>query len=187
MAEKLPCHLQRLPLRSVICLSVCMKMPPVWHGGGFKKLPKLSFQRNSFQNGTQTNYCIIEQQTTVLNKLITVPILFLQSGHWPSCFCKVKHTHCRETDAVVPIILTTLLVMSSVWRVFRQVRFSDKKVNPFRFVFFYQMETCNTYTIICGLQPECYRWFSFLSDFCGFWEHSCNCAEKGQYSFHGRQ
>ena len=28
-----------------------------------------------------TNYCITEQQTTEINKLITVPILFLQSGH----------------------------------------------------------------------------------------------------------
>ena len=28
-----------------------------------------------------TNYGIIKQQTTEINKLITVPILFLQSGH----------------------------------------------------------------------------------------------------------
>ena len=28
-----------------------------------------------------TNYFIIEQQTTAINKLITVLILFLQSGH----------------------------------------------------------------------------------------------------------
>ena len=28
-----------------------------------------------------TNCCITEQQTTAINKLIAVPILFLQSGH----------------------------------------------------------------------------------------------------------
>ena len=37
-----------------------------------------------------TNGCIIEQQTTAVNKVNHCPYTF--SSIWPSCFCKVKHT-----------------------------------------------------------------------------------------------
>ena len=48
-----------------------------------------------------TNCCIIEEQTTAINMLITVPIHF--SSIWPSCFCKVKHMgdSCNGVDRLV--------------------------------------------------------------------------------------
>ena len=48
---------------------------------GFKKLPKSSFQRNFKVVHISSNCFTTEPQTTATNKLITVPILFLQSGH----------------------------------------------------------------------------------------------------------
>ena len=67
-------------------------MPHVWYGGGFKKLPKSSFQKNFFQNGTQFNKLLYHwTQTTAINKLITVLMLFLQSGHLAGYSCNGVH------------------------------------------------------------------------------------------------
>ena len=54
--------------------SVCMKMPHVWQGHGFNKLPKSSFQRYFVQQ---------------FNKSLS---LFYFSSILPSCICKEKHT-----------------------------------------------------------------------------------------------
>ena len=35
-------------------------------------------------------------------------------------------------------------------------------------------------------QSKCCRWFFFLPDVYGFWEHAYNFAEKIQYNFHGQ-
>ena len=60
-----------------------MKMPHILHGGGFKtKCRNRHFRGISFKMvHVSTNCCITEQQTIAIDKIITVPILFLQSGH----------------------------------------------------------------------------------------------------------
>ena len=72
-------------------------MPQVWHGEGFKKLLKSSFQRNFFQNGTHFNkllyYC--DKQD--------IHCSYTFSSISPSCFCKVKHTgdSCNGVDCLI--------------------------------------------------------------------------------------
>ena len=43
------------------------------------------------------NGCIIEQQTTAINKVNHCPYTF--SSIWPSCFCKVEHTAAMASTA----------------------------------------------------------------------------------------
>ena len=65
-------------------------MPHVWHGGGFKKLPKSSFQRNFTQNGTHFNKLLYHWTANYRDKHVNhCPYTF--SSIWPSCFIKVKH------------------------------------------------------------------------------------------------
>ena len=77
-------------------------MPHVWHGGGFKKLPKSSFQRNFFQNGTHFNKLLYHWTANYCDKQVNrCPYTF--SSIWPSCFCNVKHTgdSCNGVDPMV--------------------------------------------------------------------------------------
>ena len=77
-------------------------MPHVWHGGGFKKLLKSSFQRNFFQNGTHFNKLLYHWTVNYCDKQINnCPYTF--SSIWPSCFWKVKHTgdSCNGVDCLV--------------------------------------------------------------------------------------
>ena len=77
-------------------------MPHVWHGGGFKRVPKSSFQRNSFQNDTHFNKLLYHWIANYYEKQgIHCPHTF--SSIWLSCFCKVKRTgdSCNGIDCLV--------------------------------------------------------------------------------------
>ena len=73
--------------------------PHVWHGGGFKKMPKSSFQRNFFQNGIHFNKLLYHWTANYCDKQAN-NCLYTFSAIWPSCFCKAKHTgdSCNGVD-----------------------------------------------------------------------------------------
>ena len=65
-------------------------------------MPKSSFQRNFFQNGTHFNKLLYHWTANYCDKHVNhCPYTF--SSIWPSCFCKVKHMgdSCNGVDRLV--------------------------------------------------------------------------------------
>ena len=68
----------------------------------FKKMPKSSFQRNFFKNGTHFNKLLYHWTANYCDKHIN-HCSYTFTSIWPSCFCKVKHMgeSCNGVDRLV--------------------------------------------------------------------------------------
>ena len=68
-----------------------------------KWMPKSSFQRNFFQNGTHFNKLLYQWTANYCDKHVLNHCPYTFSSKWPSCFCKVKHMgdSCNGVDRLV--------------------------------------------------------------------------------------